>query len=373
MAERDELLGKLDIQYNLYIFKLLQQKSFITQKIQKQYDQQLNRIQKLLFNSYQNNKAQKHSNSKQNTNQDVDSLDSDADSTHTEPSHFPSPSASASDDEFQCIYCSKSFVHYSDLRSHISEHDSRSDIYRHCPSAIHGQCDFLMNPTHIQNYSAPTTNKRTGKYHCMNCDDSFDNYTALRKHLPVHTERQWICSECPDAFKYINHLSRHMALHERKKDIICIDCVELFECDTSFNCVGALTSHKNRVHSHQVKEQISGHKRKERPRDEVETDLKGKKRKKSIGKQRLKEKNRNDVLNCRIWQLWKLREAKVKSNVESGIGNTLRVLKKELKKFITQNKLCDQWSSEWDRCSFTVLEQTVLFDLCLKKLLKQVV
>eukprot|EP01084_Bolivina_argentea_P051598 94935_1 len=288
MAERDELLGKLDIQYNLYIFKLLQQKSFITQKIQKQYDQQLNRIQKLLFNSYQNNKAQKHSNSKQNTNQDVDSLDSDADSTHTEPSHFPSPSASASDDEFQ----------------------------------------------------SPTTNKRTGKYHCMNCDDSFDNYTALRKHLPVHTERQWICSECPDAFKYINHLSRHMALHERKKDIICIDCVELFECDTSFNCVGALTSHKNRVHSHQVKEQISGHKRKERPSDEVETDLKGKKRKKSIGKQRLKEKNRNDVLNCRIWQLWKLREAKVKSNVESGIGNTLRVLKKELKKFITQNKLC---------------------------------
>ncbi|XP_075691481.1 uncharacterized protein LOC142659335 [Rhinoderma darwinii] len=104
--------------------------------------------------------------------------------------------------EFQCSFCSKSFVSKKDL-----------DVHR---------------PVHLK--VGPMGQKL---YECVECKKCFNNSSNLRKHTVIHTgKKPFTCNICNQSFRQATHLQRHYLVHTGERPFKCSICHKGFR-DTS--------------------------------------------------------------------------------------------------------------------------------------------
>ncbi|XP_040261839.1 zinc finger protein 501-like [Bufo bufo] len=104
--------------------------------------------------------------------------------------------------EFQCSFCSKSFVTKKEL-----------DVHR---------------PVHLK--IGPTGQKL---YECVECKKCFNNSSNLRKHVVIHTgKKPFTCNICNQSFRQATHLQRHYLIHTGERPFKCSVCPKGFR-DTS--------------------------------------------------------------------------------------------------------------------------------------------
>ncbi|XP_066435864.1 zinc finger protein 271-like [Eleutherodactylus coqui] len=104
--------------------------------------------------------------------------------------------------EFQCSFCSKSFVTKKELDAH--------------------------RPVHLR--IGPTGQKL---YECVECKKCFNNSSNLRKHTVIHTgKKPYTCNICNQSFRQATHLQRHYLVHTGERPFKCSICPKGFR-DTS--------------------------------------------------------------------------------------------------------------------------------------------
>eukprot|EP01083_Nonionella_stella_P145981 458521_1 len=304
MVERDQLLGELDIKYNLYIFKLLQQKSLIMQNIQKQCDEQLNHIQQLLLHSCDNN-PHKQSNTNQNSTINIQSIKVETESNqingppiitqiltsnarcvkvhsrstntsqqcstaeteihtnqiscnrtvNTSISHEHQPQIGlmpkTSNDNsskkrgrsksIKCPYCSK-YLWKRNLKTHIRSHTGERPFKCKHPGCekAYTRKDNLVSHTRVH------TGEKPFKCNYPGCGKAFARKDRLVNHNCVHTERPFKCKHpgCEKAYTRKDNLVIHTRVHTGEKPFKC----KYPGCEKAYARNDNLVSH-TRVHT----------------------------------------------------------------------------------------------------------------------------
>eukprot|EP01084_Bolivina_argentea_P292469 502801_1 len=209
--ERDELLSTLDLKYMNYMNTILQQKFIVRQSIQQQYDQQLAFIDNLLFNKHNNTKTAKPSNI------NVPSTQQPATQTQTQ------------------IKTDKSV----NKHTNISNVNNRQQTKRSKTQ--------IQSVNTKQNNDSSSNND----FHCLCCSKSFITYPQLRTHISsIHSDRSYPCKYCPYACKSSKSIKEHNIQHQKQHNrcYSCDLCNKLFNCHTSFPQPFALTNHKRLYH-----------------------------------------------------------------------------------------------------------------------------
>eukprot|EP01083_Nonionella_stella_P267828 904997_1 len=223
MVERDQLLGELDIKYNLFIFKLLQQKSFIMQNIQNQCDKQLNHIQTLFLYSCINN-PHKHSNTNQSSTTNIQSIKVE-DCLETESNQINGPPIIT-----QILTSAARCVKVHSRSTNTSQQCSTAETEIHTNQI---SCNRIVN-TSISHEHQPqirlmsktcNVKKKDGSksIKCPYCDKHLWK-SNLERHIRIHTgERPFKCKHpgCEKAYTRNDNLVSHTRVHTGEKPFKC--------------------------------------------------------------------------------------------------------------------------------------------------------
>ncbi|XP_073981800.1 Zn finger homeodomain 1 isoform X3 [Rhodnius prolixus] len=75
-----------------------------------------------------------------------------------------------------------------------------------------------------------------GQFSCDQCDKTFAKHSSLARHKYEHSgQRPHKCDICPRAFKHKHHLTEHKRLHTGEKPFQCLKCLKRFSHSGSFS------------------------------------------------------------------------------------------------------------------------------------------
>ncbi|KAM3912055.1 uncharacterized protein RB166_020529 [Leptodactylus fuscus] len=155
---------------------------------------------------------------------------------------------------YSCPICQKSFSRICYMRRHKEKHTKTQPVIIQKPEHCHGvppakeneeipqefQCSFCSKsfvtkieldthrPVHLK--IGPTGQKL---YECVECKKCFNNSSNLRKHTVIHTgKKPFTCNICNQSFRQATHLQRHYLVHTGERPFKCSICQKGFR-DTS--------------------------------------------------------------------------------------------------------------------------------------------
>jgi len=131
---------------------------------------------------------------------------------------------------FECNDCSMSFSRNASWQAHKRAHAGRVSVRRLKTTKSRPEVvkDLSVRFKAIRSNPASSRNE-SRRYPCPLCSERFENKTALRMHLRVHTgERPHKCTCCEKSFKLLQTLRVHMRIHTGEKPYKCPHCSACF-------------------------------------------------------------------------------------------------------------------------------------------------
>ncbi|XP_037932780.1 zinc finger protein 660-like isoform X1 [Teleopsis dalmanni] len=133
--------------------------------------------------------------------------------------------------EYNCAYCSSTFLKKSSLGNHLKTHlELESSVLYKCKECLRSFKSRRTLLKHNRN-DHPVMRDLTVMYNCKFCSKVFQQSSTLKDHIRTHTgEQPFLCFECGKTFSNSSNMKQHLLRHTGEKKYECPDCPKKFPC-----------------------------------------------------------------------------------------------------------------------------------------------
>ena len=230
ISHRNNAMAALDRRYSARINKLLEQKRQIFECVQRQFDEQMEEIQRAEITQIVDASRQ--------TQPSLENGICEHD-LNRPPSLPPRVSRDVRETEWQCLDCSYTTKHRRYLIRHSRMHSAQGDIVvgKTAASLISKpldkkwKCDHCRYETKHKHTLTKHIRTHTSEkpFGCRHCGKRFPEKCTLERHIRTHTgEKPYECEHCGKAFADKSNFTRHTRIHTGEKPYACSRCNKRF-------------------------------------------------------------------------------------------------------------------------------------------------
>ncbi|ESP01813.1 hypothetical protein LOTGIDRAFT_200031, partial [Lottia gigantea] len=153
-----------------------------------------------------------------------------------------------------CFQCGEEFIDKEEYIDHLKSHRSRKT--HHCDFCLQSFCNSDEYEEHLGSCYQPMGDgtQISGTYECIDCGESFNNYTKFAEHQKLHENANFFICKCEIKFSTNLALKNHVLEMDDVENHIEIKTFHCQYCDKGFSHPG---HYKRHLLSHNVKKKFS--------------------------------------------------------------------------------------------------------------------